>query len=86
MQSKEIRRTKRAIRKIKRINKENKHLLKWCKFKVKILEEELASKKKWILMQDKLIPDGETLLKVLEQKVTRLAKKKGGEEKWQMKL
>lgn len=72
MQSKAIRRTKRSIRRIKRINKENIHGLKWCKGKVKVLEEELASKKKWVLMYAKLVPNGESKLRALEQRVAVL--------------
>jgi len=70
MQSKEIRRIKKAIRRIKRINKENVRLFNWVKFKIKRLEEELTSKKKWATMYPKLIRDG----RVLEQKARRLAK------------
>ena len=74
MQSKEIRRTKRAIRRIKRINKENMRLYNYVKFKIKILDKELTSKKKWATMYPKLIGDGRTKLRLLEQKLERLAK------------
>jgi len=72
MQSKAIRKAKRAIRRIKHINKENVHLLNWIKTKIKILEKELSSKKGYIPVYNKLIADGESKLRVLEQRVTVL--------------
>lgn len=72
MQSKAIRKAKRAIRRIKRINKENVRMLDWLKGKIKLLGEELASKKQCIPVYNKLIADGESKLRVLKQRVTVL--------------
>ncbi len=68
MKSKARRICRRSIRKIKHTNKENIRLLGWVRFKIKRLTEELASKKKWVLMYDKLIANAEAKLRVLEQR------------------